>query len=291
MNRIEFIKSIAIMSFAGATMKLKALNSITDGFTASRKMPALFLGHGNPMNAITENEFAKGFRAMAAKLPKPKAIICISAHWETKGTFVTAMDNPRTIHDFGGFPKELFDVRYPAKGSTETANLTKSTVLKTTVGLDHEWGLDHGCWSVIKHMYPNADIPVLQMSLDYTKPPQWHYELARELEKLREKGILVVGSGNIVHNLGMIQWNATKPAEWAETANEKIKKLVLENRHSALVDYKSLGREVQMAIPTPEHFLPLLYILGLKNEKEEVALFNDKTELGSISMTSVKIGN
>ncbi len=279
-----------MMSIAGSVMKLNALNSMADGFSASPKMPILFLGHGNPMNAITENEFSKGFRNTAANLPKPKAIICISAHWETKGTFITAMDNPRTIHDFGGFPQELFDVQYPAKGSPETASLAKNAILSTTVGLDHSWGLDHGCWSVIKHMYPNADVPVLQMSIDYTKPPQWHYELAKELEKLREKGVLIVGSGNIVHNLGKVQWNATKPVDWVETANEKMKKLILDNNHKPLIDYKSLGKEVQMAVPTPEHYLPLLYILGLKKEKEEINLFNDKTELGGISMTSVRIG-
>ncbi|MBA3899030.1 MAG: 4,5-DOPA dioxygenase extradiol [Bacteroidetes bacterium] len=290
MNRKEFLKSIAMMSIAGSVMKLNALNSMADGFSASPKMPILFLGHGNPMNAITENEFSKGFRNTAANLPKPKAIICISAHWETKGTFITAMDNPRTIHDFGGFPQELFDVQYPAKGSPETASLAKNAILSTTVGLDHSWGLDHGCWSVIKHMYPNADVPVLQMSIDYTKPPQWHYELAKELEKLREKGVLIVGSGNIVHNLGKVQWNATKPVDWVETANEKMKKLILDNNHKPLIDYKSLGKEVQMAVPTPEHYLPLLYILGLKKEKEEINLFNDKTELGGISMTSVRIG-
>jgi 4,5-DOPA dioxygenase extradiol len=250
----------------------------------------LFLGHGNPMNAISENEFVTGFRTAATKLPKPKAIICISAHWETKGTFITAMENPRTIHDFGGFPKELFDVKYPAKGSQEIANEAKKMVLKTAVELDHSWGLDHGCWSVIKHMYSNADIPVVQLSIDYTKPPQWHYELAKELEKLRNKGVLIVGSGNMVHNLGMLQWNATKPVDWVETANEKFKKLILDNNHQPLINYKNLGKEAQLAIPTPEHFLPLLYILGLKNEKEEVRLFNDKTELGAISMTSVRIG-
>jgi 4,5-DOPA dioxygenase extradiol len=290
MKRTEFIKSIALMTLFGSTMKLTALNNLVEGFTLSPKMPVLFLGHGNPMNAISENEFVKGFRTAAANLPKPKAIICISAHWETKGTFITAMDNPRTIHDFGGFPKELFEVKYPAKGSQETATEVKKLVLKTPVELDHSWGLDHGCWSVIKHMYPNADIPVVQLSIDYTKPPQWHYELAKELEKLRSKGVLIVGSGNMVHNLGMLQWNATKPVDWVETANEKFKKLIMDNNHQQLINYKNLGKEVQLAIPTPEHFLPLLYILGLKNEKEEVRFFNDKTELGAISMTSVSIG-
>jgi 4,5-DOPA dioxygenase extradiol len=187
MDRKNFIKSLAIMTLAGAAMKLKALNSLTEGLSSSPKLPVLFLGHGNPMNAITENEFAKGFRSIASKLPKPKAVICISAHWETKGTFVTAMEKPRTIHDFGGFPKELFEVQYPAKGSPETAALLKDAVRSSAVGLDHSWGLDHGCWSVIKHMYPNADVPVLQMSIDYTKPAQWHFELAKELSIIKEQ--------------------------------------------------------------------------------------------------------
>jgi 4,5-DOPA dioxygenase extradiol len=290
MDRKEFLKSLALMTFAGATLKASALRSLTDGFSASPKMPVLFLGHGNPMNAITENEFAAGFRAVAKNLPRPQAIICISAHWETKGTFITAMEKPKTIHDFGGFPKELFEVNYPAKGSPETARLTKDTVKKTEIVLGHDWGLDHGCWSVIKHMFPNADIPVLQLSLDYTKPPQWHYELAKELEALRSKGVLIVGSGNIVHNLGKIQWNSNKPLDWAESANQKIKRLIQEENHQALYNYKTLGSDVQQAIPTPEHFLPLLYVLGLKKPNENLSLFNDKTELGAISMTSVKIG-
>ncbi len=253
-------------------------------------MPLLFVGHGNPMNAIAENEFAEGWRQIALTLPKPKSILCISAHWETNGTFVTAVEKPKTIHDFYGFPQKLFDVEYPAPGDPLLANETQKIVTKTKVERDFNWGLDHGCWSVVKHLYPSADIPIVEMSLDYGKPPEMHYELAKELSSLRKQGVLIIGSGNIVHNLRMINWNSTENYEWAIEANEKIKQLVLNGDHQKLISYKNLGREVQLAIPTPEHFLPLLYVLGLKNEDDQITLFNDKTELGSISMTSLKIG-
>ncbi|MCB0852256.1 MAG: 4,5-DOPA dioxygenase extradiol, partial [Bacteroidetes bacterium] len=188
-------------------MKLTDLNKITDPLSHTDKMPVLFLGHGSPMNAIEENEFVQGFRKVGKEITKPNAILCISAHWETKGTFVTAMENPRTIHDFGGFPRELFQVQYPAPGNPELAKETQQIVTTTEVGLDSNWGLDHGAWSVIKHMYPNADVPVIQLSLDYRKSPQYHYELARELAALRKKGVLIVGSGNMVHNLRMVAWD------------------------------------------------------------------------------------
>jgi 4,5-DOPA dioxygenase extradiol len=291
MDRKKFLKIVSLLPMMGISMKLDALNKLTSDFEKTEIMPLLFLGHGNPMHAIHQNEFTEGWEKTAKSLPTPKAILVISAHWETEGTFVTAMVKPQTIHDFGGFPKELFDVQYPAPGSPELAMQTKDLIKKTTVKLDHEWGLDHGTWSVIKHMYPNANIPVIQMSMDYKKDPAWHYELARELATLRQKGILIIGSGNMVHNLKRADWNATKGIDWAIEANDKIKKLILNNDHSSLINYSSLGKEVQMAIPSPEHYIPLLYILGLKMEQEKVSLFNDKTELGSISMTSVKISN
>lgn len=185
-------------------MKLTEFSSMTEGLSSTERMPALFLGHGSPMNAIEENEFTAGFRKVAGEIPRPAAILCISAHWETQGTFVTAMENPRTIHDFGGFPKALFDVRYPAPGSPELAKETKSLIAKTEVSLDDKWGLDHGAWSVIKHLYPDADVPVIQLSLDYRQPAQWHYALAKELSVLRRKGVLIIGGGNMVHNLGKV---------------------------------------------------------------------------------------
>ena len=184
-------------------MKLKELKSFSKNLPNTPKMPILFLGHGSPMNAIEENEFVQGFRNIGKEIQRPTAILIISAHWETRGTYVTAMDQPKTIHDFGGFPKELFDVQYPAPGSPELAKETQSLITSTTVGLDDKWGLDHGAWSVIKHLYPKADVPIIQMSLDYLQGPQYHYDLAKEIKSLREKGVLIVGSGNMVHNLGM----------------------------------------------------------------------------------------
>jgi 4,5-DOPA dioxygenase extradiol len=293
MDRKAFLKSMAIWPLTVATMKLEVLNKITAAMSHTTKMPVLFLGHGSPMNAIEENEFVTGFRNIAQEIPKPNAILCISAHWETKGTFVTAMEKPKTIHDFGGFPQALFEVQYPAPGSPDLARQTKSLITKTEVGLDDKWGLDHGAWSVIKHLYPNADIPVIQMSIDYSQPPQYHYELAQQIKTLREKGVLVIGSGNMVHNLGMVAWkqlNENFGFDWALEASEKMKTFILSDNHQQLINYRSQGKAFDLAIPTPEHYLPLLYSLALKDDKDEVRLFNDKPLAGALTMTSVKIG-
>ena len=294
MDRSEFLRRLAILPITAAAMKLGELGALAETFAPTEKMPVLFLGHGSPMNAIEENEFVRGFRSVAAGLPKPRAILCVSAHWETRGTFVTAIPNPPTIHDFGGFPKALFDVQYPAPGSPTLARETKALVKKTEVGLDDKWGLDHGAWSVIKHLYPKADVPVIQMSLDHYQTPEYHYELARELSSLRRKGILILGSGNMVHNLGMVAWdklNAVDYAyDWAREASEKMKRFILEGDHQSLVKFRSQGKAFDLAIPTPEHFLPLLYTVALKDEKDEVSLFNDKAVAGSLTMTSVRIG-
>lgn len=275
-------------------MTLRDLNKIAEPFNSTDKMPVLFLGHGSPMNAIEENEFVKGFRGLGATLPRPNAILVISAHWETNGTFVTAMEKPRTIHDFGGFPEELYQIQYPAPGSPQLANETKKIISKTEIGLDDKWGFDHGCWSVVKHLYPNADVPVVQMSLDYNQSPQYHYDLAKELSSLRKKGILIVGSGNIVHNLRMVAWTKLNDEfgyDWALYVNEKVNNYILNDDHQKLIDYKSQGSEFNMAIPTPEHYLPLLYSMALKEKNESVSLFNDKPVGGSLTMTSIKIGN
>ncbi len=276
-------------------MKLKDLNTMTGPMSNTEQMPVLFLGHGSPMNAIEENEFVQGFRKVGTAITKPNAILCISAHWETKGTYVTAMENPRTIHDFGGFPKELYEQQYPAPGSPELAREAQKLVTRTKVELDdHQWGLDHGAWTVIRHMYPDADIPVIQMSLDYTKPPQYHYELAKELAALRKKGVLIVGSGNMVHNLRMVAWDKLDEVgygyDWAIEASENMKKWIMEGDHKPLINYSAQGRAFNLAIPTPEHYLPLLYAIALKDDMEELNLFNDKALAGSLTMTSLKIG-
>ena len=293
MNRKKFLQSLGLLAFAGVSLKHNELIKMIENKDNTTRMPALFVGHGSPMYAIEENEFVDTWRKLGAELPKPKAILAVSAHWETRGTQVTAMQNPQTIHDFGGFPQALYDVQYPAPGSPELAKDAIQTVKGTPVTPDERWGLDHGTWSVIRRIYPNADIPVVQLSLDYNKTPQQHYDLAKELASLREKGVMIVGSGNIVHNLRHVAWDRSDDEEyghdWAIEANELVKRLILANDHKSLINYNSLGRAVQLAAPTPDHFLPLLYALALKREDENLSFFNDKAVMGSLTMTSVKI--
>ena len=258
------------------------------------KHPVLFIGHGSPMNGIEDNEFSQTWAKMGETIQKPKAVLVISAHWLTKGTHITAMDNPKTIHDFGGFPQELFNVEYPAKGSPELASATAKLIHSTDVGLDHDWGLDHGTWTVVRHMYPNADIPVLQLSIDYSKPPQYHYDLAKQLASLRKKGVLIIGSGNMVHNLRMVAWNKINEPnygfDWAIEMDKIFKDKISDKDHKALINYETLNKASKLAIPTPDHYYPLLYTLALQDEKEETSFFNDKMVGGSLNMTSVKIG-
>lgn len=294
MDRKNFIKSLTLLSSLPFTMKLNALNNLKYlGFKSSERMPVLFLGHGGPTNAIDDNEFVREFKKLGKDLPIPQAILCISAHWETKGTFVTAMQNPKTIHDFGGgFPQSLFDFQYNAPGSIELANETKKIITSTDIGLSNDWGLDHGAWSVITHLYPNANIPVIQMSLDYTKPAHYHYDLAKQLSDLRDQGILIIGSGNMVHNLGKIAWKRAHEQfgfDWAQEASEKMKKAIKGGDHKTLIDYKNQGKAFDLSIPTPDHYLPLIYAMALKDDKDEISLFNDKYLAGSLTMTSVKI--
>jgi 4,5-DOPA dioxygenase extradiol len=294
MKRSDFLKTLMVIPLGVAVMKLNILDRWTSGSGRTDKMPVLFLGHGSPMNAIEENDFVRGFRKVGQEISKPRAILCISAHWETRGTYVTAMEQPRTIHDFGGFPKELYAVQYPAPGSPELAKETSEVVKSTTIEMDHQWGLDHGAWSVIKHLYPDADIPVIQMSLDRNKGPKYHYELAKELAQLRKKGVLIVGSGNMVHNLGRVAWDKLQEPEygydWALEAREKMNQAILARDHSTLIEYDKQGTPFRLAIPTPEHYLPLLYTLALQEKDEELSLFNDRAIGGSLTMTSVKIG-
>lgn len=293
MNRNQFVKYLSIIPLTGFTMKLNELSNITQAFSNTEKMPVLFLGHGSPMNAIEENQFVTGFRDIAKTLPIPNAILCISAHWYTNGTKVTAMEMPKTIHDFGGFPQELFEVQYPAKGSPALAQETKNILVPTVVELDEKWGLDHGAWSVIKHLYPAANIPVIQLSIDYTKPAQYHFELAQRLNALRHKGILIIGSGNIVHNLGLVDWNNFDKDnyghDWAIEARATINNYLHDGDYQPLINFDKQSKAVKMAIPTPDHYLPLIYTLGIQQKGEILSLFNDKLVAGSLSMTSVKI--
>lgn len=275
------------------TTRFNALQKSASLFVPTDPMPVLFLGHGSPMNAIEENEFVKGFRAIGKSIPKPQAILVVSAHWQTHGTFVTAMETPRTIYDFGGFPPALYHVKYPAPGSPALAAETKNIITKTEIGLDDNWGLDHGAWSVIKHLYPNADVPVMEMSLDYKMPAQYHYELAKQLAPLRKKGVLIIGSGNMVHNLGLVAWDKFNidnySFDWAMEASDKMKRHILSGDHKPLIEYTSQGRAFDLAIPSPDHYLPMLYAMALKNENDKVELFNDKAIAGSLTMTSIKI--
>lgn len=256
--------------------------------------PVLFVGHGSPMNAILDNEFSRTWSRFGNEIPKPKAVLVVSAHWLTRGTHITAMPNPKTIHDFGGFPDELFAVQYPAPGSPEVAQQAAGLITSTHVGLDHDWGLDHGTWSIVRHMYPHADIPVLQLSIDYNKPPQYHFELAAQLKALRKKGVLVIGSGNMVHNLRMVAWDKLNEPEygfdWAVEMNEVFKERIGNHDFKSLIAYEKLNAAAKLAIPTPDHYYPLLYAMALRDDKDDATFFNDKAVGGSLTMTSVKWG-
>jgi 4,5-DOPA dioxygenase extradiol len=291
MERKAFIKSTLALT---AMTTLGNFKSFTDNLAEEDvEMPALFIGHGSPMNAIEDNEFTTAWKNMGKTMTKPKAILCVSAHWETRGTFVTAMEKPETIHDFGGFPKALFDVEYPAKGSKWLAEETRKSVTSTDVQLTEHWGLDHGSWSVLKQLYPDADVPVIQLSLDATKDAQYHYDLAQQLAVLRKKGVLIVGSGNMVHNFQYAQMGPNGLSEnaldWAVEANENFKKMITANDAKSLINYKKHSRALQLSAPTPEHYLPMIYALALRGKEEKVSFFNDKVVGGSFSMTSFKI--
>ncbi len=294
MQRRKFLATLPFIPAAVTAMNLNTLNTATSGLKAGAKMPVLFIGHGSPMNGIEDNEYSASWAKLAGEMPLPKAVLCISAHWLTQGTLVTAMEKPETIHDFGGFPQALFDVQYPAPGSPTVAEATRQAVKSVAVKPDHEWGLDHGAWTVIRRMYPDADVPVVQLSIDYHKPPQYHYNLGKELAGLREKGVLILGSGNMVHNLSRIAFDHINDPEygydWALEMKAVFAKHILARNHAALIDYSSLGQAAKLAIPTPDHYYPLLYALGLQEQGEAAVLFNDKAVGGSLTMTSVKIG-
>jgi 4,5-DOPA dioxygenase extradiol len=293
MKRKEFIQTI--MSGATSITTLSAFNSFTKSLPEQEYlMPVLFVGHGSPMNGIEDTEFSRRWSKIATEIPTPSAVLVVSAHWFTRGTKITAMDFPKTIHDFGGFPKELFEVQYNAPGNPVLAKQTAELLHSAHVELDHDWGLDHGTWTITRHMFPEANIPVLQLSIDYTKEAKYHYDLAGELQALRKKGVLIIGSGNMVHNLRMVAWDkldSTNYAyDWALQINNKFKTLIEQGDHNALINYSSLGKEAMLAIPTPEHYLPLIYTLGLKISADNISFFNDKAVGGSLTMTSVRIG-
>jgi 4,5-DOPA dioxygenase extradiol len=292
MNRKNFI---TLLSGGIAMASIQPFYDWTKGLgEEEEKMPVLFIGHGSPMNAIEDNIFSKRWQQMGKEIPTPKAVVVVSAHWLTKGTMVTAMPNPKTIHDFGGFPQALFEVQYPAPGSPELATKIQKLITNPAVELDHDWGLDHGTWSVVKHMYPDADIPVLQLSIDYYKPAAYHYELAKQLLALRKKGVLIIGSGNMVHNLRMVAWDKLNEPEygfdWALEMNDVFKNKISNGFHKELIQYEKLHKAATLAIPTPDHYYPLLYILALQTDNDKVEFFNDKAVGGSLTMTSVKIG-
>lgn len=253
---------------------------------SSERMPLLFIGHGSPMNAIEDNAYSQKWAELGKLLPHPQAILCVSAHWLTSGTFVTAMEKPRTIHDFGGFPKELYQQQYAAPGSPEMADSVIQMEPSDLIKPDFDWGLDHGTWSVLKPMFPVADIPVVQLSIDYSKPPEFHFELARQLGKLREKGVLVMGSGNIVHNLSQLRFDEKIP-DWAEEFDTQITNWIESGDDASIVNFLKLGTLAQMSHPSYDHFLPLLYVLGMKSEKDRLGFFNTGFQMGSISMRSV----
>ena len=258
---------------------------------SAAKMPALFIGHGSPMNAIEDNEFCQAWIEAGRSLPRPQAILCVSAHWETSGTQVTAMEQPRTIHDFGGFPPALYAQQYPAPGSPALARLVQETVKDVRIDLDASWGLDHGAWSVLIRMFPQADIPVVQLSLDTTQPPAFHYALGQALRPLRNRGILIVGSGNVIHNLRAARLDDEHGAyDWAREFDATARRLIVARDHQALVNYERLGPSARLAIPTHEHYLPLLYVLSLQEPGDEVSFFAERIVYYALSMRSLRIG-
>jgi 4,5-DOPA dioxygenase extradiol len=255
-------------------------------------MPAVFFGHGNPMNALARNAWTEGWAAIGASIPRPKAVLCVSAHWYLPATLVTAQASPRTIHDFGGFPRELYEVQYPAPGSPELALRVLELLAPDAAGLDERWGLDHGAWSVLCHAFPKADVPVVQLSIDETQPASFHYGLAQRLAPLRDEGVLIAGSGNLVHNLHAYAWgrHVVEPLDWALRFDARARELLAANDHAPLVNYESLGRDATLSAPTPDHYLPLLYVIAQQREGDRVTFPVEGFDGGSISMLSVRIG-
>jgi 4,5-DOPA dioxygenase extradiol len=258
----------------------------------SERMPAIFFGHGNPMNALQQNDWTLGWSVLGSSIPRPRAVLCVSAHWYLPATMVTANDAPRTIHDFGGFPRELYQVEYPAPGDPVLAQRVKELLKPLPVTLDSHWGLDHGTWSVLKHVYPNADVPIVQLSIDETQPAKFHFEIGRRLSLLRNERILIIGSGNLVHNLHTYAWgkHMPEPYDWAVRFETTAKEIMNTGEFSSLINYESLGSDALLSIPTSDHYLPLLYVLGTKQDGEPISFPVQGVDGGSISMLTIRIG-
>lgn len=255
-------------------------------------MPAIFFGHGNPMNAISKNAYTDAWASIGESIPRPKAVLSVSAHWYIPACAVTANLMPRTIHDFGGFPRELYQVEYPAPGSLELARRVKELIAPVSASLDESWGLDHGTWAVLTHVFPGADVPVVELSIDERHPPSFHYEMGKRLAPLREEGVLVIGSGNIVHNLHAYAWGMreVQPFDWAVRFENHVRELLIKGHDAPVVDYERLGRDAMLSVPTPDHYLPLLYVLGLRKDREKVSFPVQGVDGGSVSMLAVQVG-
>lgn len=293
MKRSQFLKLMATFPVAASAMKLRDFEQATSDFSNSDKMPLLFIGHGHPMNALFDNDFTKSLAALGQNMAKPNAIMVISAHWETQGTFVSVNASPKTIYDFGHFDDRLFEVKYEPTGHPELAKEAIRTVAGTAFQIqeDQDMGLDHGAWTVLKHIFPKADIPVFQLSIDYTRPPEYHYQLARALKNMREKGVLILSSGNIVHNLGMLNWRDidAKPHDWAIEFDEMVRERLDERRFEELVQYQKLGTSAALSIPSNDHYLPMLYTLGLTDSKDELSYTFEGFQYGGVGMRCFQI--
>jgi 4,5-DOPA dioxygenase extradiol len=258
----------------------------------AKPMPAIFFGHGNPMNALLINEYTKGWAAIGAEIQRPKAVLCLSAHWYLPATLVTAMLSPRTIHDFGGFAPELYEIKYPAPCDPDLADRVQALLASISVGRDERWGLDHGTWSVLRHVFPEANVPVVQLSIDETQPPAFHYEIGKQLGPLRDEGILIIGSGNLVHNLHAYAWGQhnVEPFDWAERFEKQVRELLFAGEDGPLIEYEQLGRDAILSALTPDHYLPLLYVIALRRKGEPIGFPVEGFDGGSISMLTVQIG-
>jgi 4,5-DOPA dioxygenase extradiol len=292
MERKDFIKQLAVMPFIIGTMNLNELKTITDNFSPTNKMPVLFIGHGSPMNAILDNSFTRALEKLGKSLEKPNAVLVISAHWQTKGTYVSTNPWPKTIYDFGGFDKKLYEVIYEPKGHPQLAKELINTVTSLTVNESVDMGLDHGAWTILKHIFPDADVPVFELSIDFEKSPSFHYSFGQELQKLREKGVLIIGSGNIVHNLRLLDWHNTygKPFDWAMEFDLFVKNSIDKRDFQPLVEYQKFGKAAQLSVPTNDHYLPMMYTLGLANNSDPITYIYEGYEYGSLSMRCFKVG-